>query len=257
MPDILAVLRRRWKPVAGFTLVVTAVAAVIAVTLPARYRSVATALPASSFATDKSTIFNSNIQELYSALGTADDLDRVIGTAQLDTLYIALVQELNLISHYGLEGNNAALDNAVGRLKKATSVMKSEWGELKISAWDNDKIYAARIANGLLQKLQRLHQALRNQSNQLVLQKLQEAAAIKYADSLAVKNETSAYTQLLSQYSLMVATNPPVLLVVEEARPALHPDNTLKWATVLVTFFAALLLSLLLALYADAKKRRS
>src|SRR6476659_998256 len=101
MPDFIAVFSRWWKRIIAFTILATLVAVSIALVLPPKYLSVATALPASSFAADKSTVFNTNIQELYSALGTADDLDRIIGTAHLDTIYIATVYDLNLAVHYG------------------------------------------------------------------------------------------------------------------------------------------------------------
>src|SRR5215217_7660679 len=161
MPDFIAVFSRWWKQIAAITVLAIVVAVIVALLLPKKYMSVATALPASSFAADKSTIFNSNIQELYSALGTADDLDRIIGTARLDTIYIATVNELNLAAHYGLEKAHEA--KAVHKLKNNTSVSKSEWGELKLKVWDKDRNYAAHIANILLQKLQSLHQNLNNQ----------------------------------------------------------------------------------------------
>lgn len=268
MPDVFAVFSRRWKSIAAFTLVATVIASTIALVLPKKYVSTATALPASSFANDKSTIFNSNIQELYSTLGTADDLDRILGTARLDTIYIATVNTLQLASHYGLGSGPEALDAAVSKLKKNTSILKSEWGELKVKVWDEDPNSAAQIANTLLQTLQHLHQNLSNQSNQLVLQKLKEAYTIHPTDTTkkpvvatAMQSvgdpQAQVYERLMNEYSLMVATNPPVLLVVENARPAPYPDNTVKWAAVLVAFFAAALFSFLLALYAEAKKLRA
>ncbi len=268
MPDVIAVLQRYWKFIAAVTTVATVIALVIALALPNKYVSIATALPASSFAADKSTVFNNNIQELYSALGTADDLDRIIGTARLDTIYIATVQNLNLTGHYGFAADANGWEKAVRKLKRNTSVAKSEWGELKLKAWDSDRNMAAQIANTFLEKLQTLHQALRNQSNQLVLQKLKElhqatqpadTTAQHAAQTLVAKDlqagPRQGYEQLLSEYNLMVAANPPVLLVVESARPSLYADNSEKWASVILTFFAALLFSALLALYTEGKKR--
>ena len=64
---------------------------------PQLYLSVATAVPASSFLSDKSKIFNDNIQELYSTLGTPDDLDMIVGTSTLDTVYLTVTDEFNLL----------------------------------------------------------------------------------------------------------------------------------------------------------------
>jgi hypothetical protein len=269
MPDVIAVFYRNRKFIMALTFIATLIAVVIVVLLPKKYVSVATALPASSFATDKATIFNTNIQELYSALGTADDLDRIIGTARLDTIYIATARDLNLATHYDFSTDESGLDAATRRVKHRTTVTKSEWGELKIKAWDSDRDLAAQIANTVLQKLQSLHQTLRNQNNQLVLQKLKEAyGEAEPADTTAQRvglkqnlkspqrEQRQVYEQLVSEYNLMVATNPPVLLVVENARPALYADTSEKTASVILTFFAALLFSILFALYTEGKRQR-
>lgn len=263
MPDVFAVFSRWWRWIATFTVVATLIAGVIVLLLPPKYVSIATALPASSFAADKGAIFNANIQQLYSSLGSPDDLDRIIGTARLDTIYITAVGALNLTAHYGCTGKNARAQ-AVQKLKRHTMVSKSEWGELKVKVWDSDRTVAAQAANALLKNLQQLHQELQNKSNQVVLQKLKEVYTTVQQKDTSLKNSMAAaaqrsqaqvYETLLSEYSLMVATNPPVLLVVEGARPALHADTSQKWASVIATAFAALLFSLLLALYTEGKKK--
>lgn len=268
MPDVFAVFSRWWKRIAAITVLATVIAVVIVLLLPPKYVSTATALPASSFATDKAAIFNSNIQQLYSSLGTADDLDRVIGTARLDTIYIATATELNLATHYGISKTSNSLYKAALKLKAQSNIGKSEWGELKVKVGDRDGSMAAHMANTLLKKLQELHQNLQNRSNSLVLQKLQQLMpaltskdsvspdAIAAAPNAAPEMEQRMrYKTLLSEYELMVATNPPVLLVVEAARPARQPDNTMKLSYVLLSFFTAFVFSVLLAFYTEGKKR--
>jgi uncharacterized protein involved in exopolysaccharide biosynthesis len=88
MPDINNILNKWWKAITLITLLTTVLAIVIASILPKEYMATATAIPASSYAGDKSKIFNQNIQILYPNIGDADDLDRIVGTAKLDTLYI-------------------------------------------------------------------------------------------------------------------------------------------------------------------------
>lgn len=268
MPDVIAVFSRWWKWIAAVTVIATVVATVLVLLLPPKYVSVATALPASSLAADKAAIFNTGIQQLYSSLGTADDLDRIIGTARLDTIYIAAVAELNLAAHYGFKEMDAK-SRAVQKLKQHSAISKSEWGELKIKVWDSNRNAAAQLANALLKNLQRLHQNLQNQSNQLVLQKLEEAHWLlqqqdttpNTVQSKAVagvkENQLQEYEKLLSEYRLMAATNPPVLLVVEAARPAHRADYTEKTAYVAVAFFTAFLFSFIVALFAEGKKRHA
>ena len=79
MPDIIDLIKNWWKQM--FAVVILSLLAIGIITFlkPRQYLSVATAVPASSFAADKSKIFNENIQALYSTLGTADDLDMIVG----------------------------------------------------------------------------------------------------------------------------------------------------------------------------------
>src|SRR5919107_240666 len=103
MPDFIAIMEKWWKPVAAITLTATLLAALVVFILPKEYLSVATALPANSVTTDKGHIFNEGIQELYSSLGTPDELDRFVGTAQLDTIYLAAAAAHGLPQHYGVK----------------------------------------------------------------------------------------------------------------------------------------------------------
>jgi uncharacterized protein involved in exopolysaccharide biosynthesis len=263
MPDVIAVLRRRWKSVVAITAIATALAAVITWLLPSKYLSVATALPASSFNSDRASIFNRNIQALYSSLGTTDDLDKFVGTAQLDTLYLTAVTDLHLTQHYHFESSRNGVERAVQKLKRNSNIAKSEWGELKVKVWDEDRNRAAQIANALMQRLGSLHQELQNRSNQLVLQTLKESHGMLQTDTalkagrLSQGNKTSGtfqeYENLVAEYSLVVAANPPALLVVETARPPLYADTSEKLAYVLLTLFAALVFAVLLSLYMEGK----
>ncbi len=269
MPDLISIIERWWKLIAGLTIVNIILAFVLLLFIPKQYLSVATALPASAVSADKSGIFNTNVQELYSSLGSPDDLDKIIGTANLDTLYIALVKE------YNLSGGRKDDINAALALKKNIKVIKSEYGELKIKVWNEDSKLAAALANGLLQKLQQLHQSLQNQNNALTLQKLQETYAAMQntyltqgdtsgskdrskATMLAIKNKNqqdqlNQYEKLIAEYQLVLNTNPPALLIVELARVASKPDKPKIWQTILLTAFVSVVFGLLLAFFLQGR----
>jgi uncharacterized protein involved in exopolysaccharide biosynthesis len=154
----------------------------------------------------------------------------------------------------------------VQKLKRHSSVAKSEWGELKIKVWDEDRNRAAEIANALLQRLGALHQELQNRSNQLVLQTLKESRSMaqkdtaangaRFTEGVTRSGTMQEHENLVAEYSLMVAANPPALLVVEPARPPLYANTKENMAYVLLTFFAAFLFSLLLSFYMEGKERR-
>jgi uncharacterized protein involved in exopolysaccharide biosynthesis len=273
MPDLLTIISRWWKMILTITVLVTAVALMILLLQPRQYVSVVTALPASGFATDKARIFNTNIEQLYPSIGTADDLDMVVGTAKLDTLYLALVEEKNLARYYGME--KAKPLKVAQVLKDNTKVEKSEYGELKIKVWDRNPVMAADLSNGLFARLQKLHQSLQSQGNALVLERLQEqykqlqdsyTAAPDTArlngspaDLTALKRKNlqeqiAQYEKLIAEYSLMLHTNPQALLMVEAARPAFKADRPRVVQVLLLTMFVSMLFGLLLAVALQSRK---
>lgn len=285
MPDLLLVFAKRWKLIFAITFSAAIIAFLFALLSPKKYLGVATALPANTVNADKARIFNLNIEALYSDFGSPDELDKIEGTAALDTIFIAASKELQLTSHYKITASGDALFEAAMHLKKNTRINRSSYGELKVKVWDGDRNMTATIANFLMQKLQELHQHLQNQNNILVLEKVKETYASKQkeylqlADSLneeapassnlsaqkemmktkmiSMTEELQQYEKLIGEYQLAISANSPVLLIVENARPPLWPDKPKILATVLFSFFGAFLFSYLMALFIDSRKLSS
>jgi len=190
MPDIISVLARRGKLIFILTAVATILALVISLLRPKEYLAVATALPANSLAADKARIFNSNIESLYPELGTPDELDRIEGTAKLDTIYIAVADRFDLASHYGVDKSTTdVVYKAAQALKKNTDIRRSAYGELKIRVWDGEPTIAAQLANALLNKLNEIHQHIQNTNNAVVLQRLRQGLTAKQQEFDSIATE--------------------------------------------------------------------
>lgn len=290
MPDLILVFAKKWKFILGLTLLATLVAFVATLLSPRKYLSTATALPANSVLADKARIFNPNIEALYSDFGSPDELDRMEGTAVLDTIFIATAKELDLTSHYGWTHSEERDYKSALRLKEHSRISRSAYGELKVKVWDRDRHFAALLSNTLMNKIQELHQHLQSETNSIVLQKIREDMMSKQAqftrllDSVqippasdnvgksnsgslkmmqsevlnarmeAIREQLKEDEKLVNQYQFALNTNPPVLLVVEKARASIFPDKPRVLPTVLFTFFGALVFSFLLALYRESRK---
>jgi LPS O-antigen subunit length determinant protein (WzzB/FepE family) len=262
MPDLLTVISRWWKAILGLVAVVAAIALFVLLTAQKQYLSAVTALPANSLAFDKGRIFNNSIQELYSSLGTPDELDPIIGTSKLDTLYVAMVKDFNLVNHYSTEKKKYPEYTAVKLLKANSEVAKDEFGQLKIKVWDLDPKTAAALAHGLFERLQALHQHLQNQSNELVLTKLQENYKSLGKDSTnslfeseARQDQLREYKKLIAEYTMVNSTKPRVLLLVEDARPDVKPDRPKILLIFIISIVAAFMFGVLLALFLESRKR--
>lgn len=261
MPEISLLIKHWWKQIL-FVVVLTVLAVgVVTFLKPKKYLSIATSVPASSYASDKSRIFSENIQQLYSAMGSPDDLDKVLGTAKLDTVYLAVTDQFNLFDHYKVKvpGEAARLRSAA-ILKKNSSVMKSEYGELKVKVWDTDRNLAPQLANAITDQLQQIHTRLQGASNETTLaslikqkEKLEsglDSSGITAEKNESYRNQITQYDKMIGQYQLLVDNKPGVLLVVEKAKPAVSPDKPrifrLLFAAAVLSFLFAFLMALVL-----------
>jgi uncharacterized protein involved in exopolysaccharide biosynthesis len=269
MSDIFDLIARWWKRMLAVLLLSLLVVGIITFLKPRQYLSVTTAVPASSFASDRGKIFNENIQALYSTLGTPDDLDMILGTANLDTVYLFVADQFNLFDHYTMnEKGTAARIKAASLLKKNTKVMKSEYGELKVKVWDTDKNLAPQLANAIMDRLQAIHSNLQSAGNEATLNGLQagKKKTQLQLDSITGISETLSerkkllqeqirqYEKLISEYQLMVDSKPPVLVVVEKAKASAWPDRPRRVEIMIATAVLGFLFALLAALVMDRKK---
>jgi LPS O-antigen subunit length determinant protein (WzzB/FepE family) len=288
-PDIFDLLFRWWKKILLVVLVALVCVTVIFFIKPKQYLAVATALPASSYAADKSAVFNENIEALYPGLGSADELDKILGTAQLDTIYKTLVDSFNLVNDYSTTGN--ARQNAVEKLRKNSRVIKSDYGELKVKVWYTNPQKAAAIANKMMELLQQIHQRIQNENNVVLLEKLKTAHDKKLSESFAIEQKMPAfkirtgveidsiknppwnkmhqaellhlavlneqiqqYAKLIGEYELIVNANPKVLLIVENAAVPSRPDRPHLLTWLLITAFAGFVFAVLTALVLERKR---
>lgn len=276
MPDLFSLAGKRWKTVLLLTLAATLLSLLACLVSPKQYLGVVTALPANSLLADKARLFNQNIQALYTEFGSPDELDRMEGTARLDTIYLAVAKDFQLVKHYGVAAAaKDALEKAALKLKKNSSVSRSGYGELKIKVWDRDNHAAADLANALLQKINAIHQQLQIENNQNILVQLKEDYKAKQqtlnntrplplsdtvltevdekVEEIALRRQLHEYSQMIAEYELALKTAPKALLVVEKARPSPWSDKPATLQIVLFTFLASLLFSFLLVLYVESR----
>jgi hypothetical protein len=276
MPDLMLVFSRKWKLILGLALIASVVAFIAAILSPKKFLSTATALPANSVIADRARIFNNNIQELYSDFGSPDELDRVEGTAALDTIFIAASREFGLDAHYGLNPSGESQFRAAMRLKKDSKIARSAFGELQVKVWDEDRNMAATLANFLIARISDIHSHIQNESSAATLQqitrqynelsdqykKISDSAGrisgpdadLASARKAALLDQVQQYQKMMDQYSLSLQTTPLSLLTVESARASLWPDKPKVVPTVLLSFFAAFLLAFLLAFWTESRK---
>ena len=256
MPGISYLIKKWGKLILAAMFISILAVGIITFIQPKQFLSTATAVPASSMGADKSSIFNQNVQALYSALGTADDLDLVVGTGNLDTVYLTVAEQFKLGDHYKMgEKGGAAINKAANILKKNTKVQKTGYGELKVKVWDSDKELAAQLANAIIYQLSSIHQHLHSVSNlsslkglQTGKQRLQSEKDSAGTLNPVIQSQLEEYEKLIGQYQLIVDTKPTVLIIVEHAKASDWPDKPKRKQVLIATAILSLLFSLLAVL---------
>ena len=278
MPDIFYLVSKWWKQMLALVLISLVVAGIILFLQPRQYLSVATAVPANSLSADKAKIFNHNIEELYSNIGLPDDLDMILGTGQLDTVYLAVTDQFNLFDHYKISDDKNKRTIAARLLKRYSRIIKSGYGELQVKVWDTDKDLAPQLANSIMTKLESIHNALQNNNNQQALQSLQLAIKKIQTDIDSINllhpgttltqqaeepysirrrvliSQLEEYQKLAGEYQLLTNAGSRVLLVLEKARPSVYPDKPDWIKTIVATAFLSLIFALLVALIMEKRK---
>jgi len=266
MPDITELIKKWWKQILAVVIVSLLAVSIIVFSKPLQYVSVVTAVPASSYSSDRSKIFNENVQQLYSTLGTPDDLDLIVGTGNLDTVYLTVAQQYNLYDHYKMnEKGDAAINKAASILKKNTKVIKSEYGELKVKVWDTDKNLSPQLANAIMDQLHSIHQHLQSAGNEATLRGLlkrkekiqQELDSISVTlpeNKIVLQNKLMEYEKLIGEYQLMVDSKPPVIIIVERAKRSDWPDRPKRMQVLIATVVLSFLFGLFLALILERSK---
>jgi uncharacterized protein involved in exopolysaccharide biosynthesis len=275
----IANILKKWKRQIGlFVLLVTVAAVVVSFVLPKSYSSVVTILPVRAELSDKARFFNNNIEQLYAAIGGSNDLDRIVGTAKLDTIYRFMIDSFTLTKHYNINrADPAGKASAFYRLKKNTQLLRTENGELKIMVWDALPEMAAHLANAMAAKIDAINRGVLNSLNKAAilhtqaaldssvtqLQKLdntkpdltKSGAQLMEQQRARLLKQTEQYQQQIDELGFMLNTNTPSVLVLEKASPAFIPGRPSKTIIVAGAFVLSLLFAITAAVVLETFKK--
>lgn len=219
------------------TVITTALVALgVSLLVPKQYLSEAAVLPANSKLMDKQRMFGENIQELYSAYGASDDLDRLMATMHSTSVLQSVTDSLGLARHYGIEEPNAR-KKALKKLGKQLKMQRSEYGEISLKVWDKDPALALMIANTILQKTQQMQDDLFTGYYQRSIAKLEDelnynSSLIRSAaDSTAitrgtmVPDEQNMIKRKITEYRITQLNPPAAMFILAKPEQAVQPDK--------------------------------
>ena len=261
MLGIFEVLKKWRRPIILLVMVSTVIAAIISLLLPKKYASTAVIFPVNSMLSDKSRLFNANIQQLYSEYGGSDDLDHLYAIANSNAVIRFITDSFHLSTHYKVnESPDKAKYVAGARFKKNTDITKSENGELRIEVWDEDNNMAANIAAAMLIKIQEMSTDIMWQSAMATLHALKRK---QFADTNQVKqgigsssiNRPMLFEKEIKELEVSLEAAPPVFVTLEKPTPAFEPGKPNIWVIIITTFLLSTFFAITTALFVERLTR--
>lgn len=279
MVEVWHTSRRHKKLIIGFSLLVAILTTLLVFfILPKYYRSEAVVVATNPALADKSRLLNNQVQHLYTPYGDGDDLAMLYAIADLDTVYLQLVDELKLVDFYDLSGSRGASQKAALALRDAIKLEKTENDALSIKTSTRDRHLSANITNRMVEIISAISERSWLQAYTSSLKALQQMVDTEEAELQAVNEllkgagETSqiallsrraALVEQLQQlykaskeYELAIASKPASLVVVQNAFPAQIEHTPKKLQTIIIALFASLAFAVVAASVYDAKTGR-
>lgn len=231
---------KKWRIIlfVGFAAVM---ALIISFIQPKEYLAEASLLPANSRMMDKQRLYGEHIQELYSAFGSGEDLDRVFAALNSSIVLQNVADSLNLRKHYNIKAKNARME-AREQLEDQIKLIRSEYGELRLHVWDRDTLMAAQIIRLLIQRTQTVF----DEMFQLYYDRSIHNLKNELADSLNPKRsagETAFIQARISEYEVTRLNPPPSFIVMEKPFVSSEPDKP----NLLLNVAASILISTFMA----------
>jgi capsular polysaccharide biosynthesis protein len=248
-------IRRHWMRIVVTVISTALLALVLSLVVPKQFLSEASVLPANSKLMDKQRMFGENIQELYSAYGASDDLDRLMATLNSSSVLQAVADSLHLTAHYGIDEPNAR-KKALKKLSKQLKMQRSEYGDISLKVWDKDPAMALKIANLILENTQHLYDEMFAGYYQRSIARLENELKVKedlilgWNDSLAMKSsslfsdEHNMIRRKITEYRITQMNPPAAMFILAKPELAVQYDkpnvllNTIIAAA--VAFFAVI-----------------
>ena len=266
----------RWKIVLS-TFLVTAVVTTVVFLTPKEYLSEATVVAANPILGDRSNIFRTTFEEQFYYYGGGTDNDRLFEMARLDTMKMFLIDSFKLADHYRISQSDPRRKlRAYNELKEKSDFYITELGHVRIKFWDEDRELAAKLANTVVDKINKRSIEMANMAKRQIIEKLEKEQAANEAEvkqllennnaTLPTEVNLARRTSLLKQIEeketlinqFRVSLNDiNGLYVLQYAYPALKPDRPKRVIAVITAFLASLFFSMLASLLLNRLQKKA
>lgn len=283
MEELLSILYRWRRQIIILCGIAAIGSAIISLVVPEIYTSKVTFMVANPYMMERGSLFQREAGETPVYLfGGEYEMNRIISLSQSRALQDYVIQKFNLYAHYEIDTTEEYMDyNVREALESHFSILKTPEGMLVAQVEDEDKQFAAELANGIVKKLDEINYDLNTQKKhdltkvyeqqlgakqitflqlkdsllQMVKNNPRDTVSSKLLSSM-VKDALGEYNNIKGIYTdhqASLQNKVSTLYIVEAATPAIRRTSPVRWLMVvsstLVAFFAGVLGVLLLERY--------
>lgn len=242
MLELFSILRKwQWKIlVPSILFAIIAIVASMPVFMPPKYDSTAVFYMANPSASDRSTIFNSEIG-FTNYFGGSDDIDRILSMLQSPMFADYMIQRYSLEKHY----NTKELYYTRLEWNNNFSAEKNDFGAVNVTIKDINAELAKSMADATLHYVDSAYKNWILDTRKQVLSAVEAEIASFPLDG---DKDILAKLQLTkAQYRTSYSNTFSTLYVTEYPQVALKKYSPIRWMIVLGTFFLSLFVFSLLA----------
>jgi uncharacterized protein involved in exopolysaccharide biosynthesis len=277
LAGLLEVWQRRRLAILVMVISTVVIAGAILWWMPKQYKSTAVIIAANPQLQDKGRLFNKEIELLYAVYGSADDLDRLYGWADVDSNYYALMDEFDFADEYRMIDSAFIRQQLLKSLRKDIRLIRTEEQQLKIEVFMKQPQLAADVANAIVRNMNERYQevaadrynherqALQNSLNETRQQYSNLVDSIKLTQGLlkesfqmsqlkALEEQGAQLTKTIAEMEAAIKANPPALYVQQKASPNYKPARPQVLLSLLAVAASSLVFGLLLTALIDQRR---
>ena len=198
--EIFSFLNRNKKALIITFIVSALVAAGISLLLPNYYKSEVTMLPSDTNSISKGVLSQMDNVDPFN-FGMAADCEYILDIITSGRVMGAACREFNLAEHYGIKADGKELDEKLGRkLYNNVKVKRTENLGVKLTVWDTDPEYAAKIANFIVREVSIVRNEMKREKADSICSAIERSRKLILADIDSLSDSLSKLSQEYNLY---------------------------------------------------------
>lgn len=194
--EIIKLLLKKKKILIWAGIIAIIVSVLVSLVLPNYYESTVTFYPSDPKMTDRSLLFQSEMNFAGNTFGDKLDADRLISIGKSGQIVTYCVQEFDLYKHFDIDPNAKYAHFKMNeRFSKNYTIQKNEYGAVEVHVLDQNPDLAAKMANSIVKKIDEIHTGMVSSNKQEIVKLFESESTKKKKDLEYLQDSLRALIQ--------------------------------------------------------------